>query len=248
MNAVSPSPELIREIAPTGRLRVALNFGNIVLAQRGENGEPQGISVDLANELAKRLGLEVDFLSYESAGVVADLAQKDVWDIAFMARDPARATGISFTAPYVIIEGSYLVAEASPLQSIADVDAKGVRIAVGKGAAYDLFLSRALKNAELVRAATSADAIDLFIADKLESVAGVKQPLIKYAAAHPGYRVIEGRFTAIEQAMAVPKGRPIAYAYVHAFVEEMKGSGFVAGGLSRSKQHDAAVAPAEAIA
>lgn len=248
MTTASPNPDLIREIAPKGRLRVALNFGNIVLAQRGENGEPQGMSVDLAKELAKRLGLEVDFLSYESAGVVADLAQQDVWDVAFMARDPARATGISFTAPYVIIEGSYLVAEASPLQSIADVDAKGVRIAVGKGAAYDLFLSRALKNAELVRAATSADAIDLFIADKLESVAGVKQPLIKYAAAHPGYRVIEGRFTAIEQAVAIPKERPLAYAYVHAFVEELKGSGFVAGGLSRSKQYDAAVAPAEAIA
>lgn len=245
---MTASPDLIRELAPTGRLRAALNFGNIVLAQRDAQGQPAGVTVDLARELARRLGLEVDFLSYESAGVVADQAQDGVWDIGFMARDPARATGISFTAPYVIIEGSYLVPADSPLNTIGDVDASGVRVAVGKGAAYDLFLSRTLKHAEIVRAATSADAIDLFVADKLEAVAGVKQPLIKYAAAHPGWRVIEGRFTAIEQAMAVPKGRAQAFAYVHAFVEEMKASGFVADGLARSQQFDAAVAPPEAMA
>jgi polar amino acid transport system substrate-binding protein len=151
---------------------------------------------------------------------------------------------IAFTAPYVLIEGTYLVPKDSALRTIADVDREGVRIAVGARSAYDLYLTRTIKRAALVRAPTSEAAIDLFVRDKLEAAAGVKQPIVAYAAANPQYRAIEGRFMVIEQAMATPKGRDAALAYLRAFVEEMKASGFVADALRRSNQPDAAVAPA----
>jgi polar amino acid transport system substrate-binding protein len=241
MNA--PSPALVQELAPTGRLRAAINFGNIVLAQRKGDGSAGGVSVALAHELARRLGLTLELVTYEVAGKVVEAIKDKVWDIAFLAVDPVRATEISFTSPYVLIEGTYLVAEGSSLKAVEDFDREGLRIAVGKGTAYDLFLTRQLKQSELVRYATSQIAIDHFIAGETEAAAGVRQPIEKAAQAHTGYRVIPGRFTAIEQAMALPKGREQAAAYVQAFVEEMKANGFVAEALLRSNQLDAAVAP-----
>ena len=240
------SPEVVKDLAPTGTLRAAINLGNSVLAQ-GSPQEPRGVTVDLARELTRRLGLRLEMTTYDAAGKVFEALKAGSWDIAFLAIEPVRAAEIAFTAPYVIIEGNYMVPANSPLQSVADVDRTGVRIAVAKGSAYDLYLTRTLKNATLVRAPTGPAALDMFVADKLEAAAGVKQPIVAYANSHPGLRVIEQRFMAIEQAMGTPKaryqGREAAPRYLRAFVEEMKASGFVADALKRSNQPDAAVAP-----
>jgi len=236
---VAPS-SVVRELAPTGKLRAAINFGNPVLAQRDPFG---GVSVDLTRELAKRLGVPIEFVTYDAAGRVTDDATKNVWDIAFVARDLQRAKDIEFTDAYVIIEGAYLVPASSPLQKNEDVDVPGVRIAVSRGSAYDLFLSRNIKRATLVRAPSPPAALELFANDRLEATAGVKQPLLDYAVKHPGMRVLPGRFMVIEQAMATPRGRPTAAKYLADFVDEMKASGFVAQSLQKSGQKDAAVAP-----
>jgi len=239
-------PGVARDLAPTGRLRAAINFGNPVLAQRdAATGEPRGVSVDLALELGRRLALPVDLIAYDAAGKVVDAVKTGAWDIAFLAVDPERAAEIAFTAPYVVIEGTYAVAADSPLRAIEEVDRDGVRIAVGAKSAYDLYLTRTLKHARLVRAPTSAGAIELFQREQLEAVAGVKQPLVQLAKRDPRMRVMDGRFMAIEQAMGTPRGREGAATYLRPFVEEMKASGFVASSLERSGQHDAVVAPPE---
>jgi polar amino acid transport system substrate-binding protein len=237
-------PAAKAELAPTGKLRAAINFGNTVLAQKdAATGEARGVSVDLARELGRRLGVPVELVTYDAAGKVTDAL--GAWDIAFLAIDPVRGQGIAFTAPYVIIEGTYMVPAASPIRRIEDVDREGVRIAVGAKSAYDLFLTREIKRAQLVRAPSSPAAIDLFVNQKLEVAAGVKQPLVEYAKANPAYRVIDGRFMAIEQAMGTPKGRDAAVAYLKTFVEEMKASGFVQSSLVKTGQtRDAQVAPA----
>jgi polar amino acid transport system substrate-binding protein len=247
-STVSTVPsDVVKDLAPTGKLRAAINLGNIVLAQ-GTPQEPRGITVDLARELAKRLGVPLEMATYDAAGKVFEALKAGTWDIAFLAIEPVRAAEIAFTAPYVLIEGNYMVPVDSALKSVADIDHEGIRIAVAKGSAYDLYLSRTIKHATLVRAATGPAAMDMFVADKLEVAAGVKQPIVQYANSHPGLRVIEQRFMAIEQAMGTPKaryeGREAAPKYLRAFVEEMKASGFVADALKRSNQPDAAVAPA----
>lgn len=236
-------PEIVREFAPTGQLRAAINFGNVVLAQRDAAGELSGVSVDLARELGRRLGVTVELVPFDAAGKVTASAGQNVWDVAFLAVDPVRANEITFTPPYVLIEGTYLVTDKSQVRTVADVDREGAQIAVGRGSAYDLFLTREIRVASLVRATTSADAIQLFVDQKLDAAAGVKQPLVQFASTHPGYRVVEGRFMAIEQAMGTPRGRDKAAAYLSRFVEEMKSSGFVTDALARHKQPDATVAP-----
>jgi len=235
------APDVVRDIAPGGRLRVAMNYGNTVLVQR--DVEPRGVSPDIARELARRLGVALEFVGYDAAGKVSADATRGVWDIAFLARDPERAKEIAFTAPYVVIEGAYLVPANSRLQTNEDVDGEGVRIAVSRGSAYDLYLSRAVSRAKLVRAPSPPASIELFTRDHLEAVAGVKQPLVAYAEAHPGYRVLPGRFMVIEQALALPRGRPLAARYLNNFIDELKASGFVAAALEKSGQRDAAVAP-----
>lgn len=220
-------PEVLRDLAPTGRLRSAINCGNTVLARLEKpSGEPKGVSVDLAVELGRRLGISVELVIFESAGSVLDALKKSAWDVAFLAIDPSRATEIEFTSPYMTIEGTYLVRSGSPFWSVEDADHTGVRIAVGTGAAYDLYLTRALTKAELRRAQTSAGAIDLFMTEGLEADAGVRQPLEEYARTHPEVRVIEGKFMSIEQAMVTRKGRPAGSAYLQAFIEEIKACGF----------------------
>jgi polar amino acid transport system substrate-binding protein len=235
-----PPSAAVRDLAPTGKLRAAINFGNTVLAQREPFG---GVSVDLARELARRLGVPVEFVTYDAAGRVTADASKGVWDVAFVARDPERAKDIEFTNAYVIIEGGYMVPRGSALQNVEDVDRQGVRIAVGRGSAYDLWLTRNIKRATLVRAPTSPAAIVAFVNDKLEVAANVKQPLVEYARTHPEVRMLPGRFMVIEQAMATPRGRPAGASYLSAFIDEMKASGFVAASLARSGQRDATVAP-----
>jgi polar amino acid transport system substrate-binding protein len=172
---------------------------------------------------------------------VFDALKTGAWDIAFLAIEPVRAAEIDFTAPYVIIEGVYMVPVGSALKTVADVDREGVRVAVNKASAYDLFLTRTLKHAQLVRGESG---VDLFVADKLEVAAGVKQPMVAYAKTNQNVRIMDGRFMEIRQAMGTPKGRDAAARYLRGFVEEMKASGFVAEALKRSNQPDAAVAPA----
>ncbi|MDB6090510.1 MAG: hypothetical protein JWN85_3294 [Gammaproteobacteria bacterium] len=235
---------VLADLTHEGRLVAALNHGNIVLVQRdAATGEPRGVAPDLARELARRLGVELEFVHFDSARKVFETVAAGAWDVAFLAIDPLRAAGIAFTAPYVIIEGSYLVRDDSPLRTIADVDRPGVRVTAGLGTAYDLYLTRELQHAQLVRAPNSAEAIELFVGQRLEAAAGVRQPLVAFAANHPHLRVIEGSFTKIEQAMGTAKHRVAGAAYLRGFIEEMKASGFIANALHASNQHDAAVAP-----
>ena len=235
--------EVRAELASSGSLRAAINFGNPVLAQKDPStGAARGISVDLAHELGRRLGVPVQLVLFDAAGKVFDAAASNRWDVAFLAIDPARATEITFTAPYVVIEGTYLVPADSPLRTIEDVDRAGVRIAVGNKSAYDLYLSRALQRAQLVRAPTSSAAIELFQTDKLDAVAGVKQALAKFAGTRSDVRVMDGRFMAIEQAIGTPKRNATGAQYLRSFIEEMKACGFIARGLQRSGQGDATVA------
>jgi polar amino acid transport system substrate-binding protein len=241
------APELLQELVPAGVLRAAINFGNPTLAQRpADGGYPRGVSADLAQELGRWLGVPVAFVTFDSAGKVIDAVPTGTLDVVFLASDPARAGSVLFTAPYVIIEGTYMVRESSPLRAVADLDRPGVRIAVGRGAAYDLFLTRTLEHAELVRAETSAEAMNLFAAAGLEAAAGVRRTLQDHATTHPGFRVMDGSFQVIEQAMGTPAGRPLARAYLQAFVETMKASGFVQRSLENSGQNQARVAPPQA--
>jgi polar amino acid transport system substrate-binding protein len=241
----NPGPmDVAKIIAPSGHLRAAINYGNPVLAQKDpQTGEPRGVSAELARELARRLGVPVDFVPYDSAGAVTGALESGAWDVAFLAIDPVRSAGISYTAPYVLIEGAYLVADASPIRANDDVDRAGVRVSVGRGSAYDLFLTRKLEHAQLVRVPTSAEAMDVFLRDRLDVAAGVKQPITAFAAAHSGLRVLPGRFMVIEQAVGIPRTHDAAIPYLRAFVEEMKSSGFVSRALAASGQADATVAP-----
>jgi len=238
-------PEAVKELAPGGKLRAAINYGNGVLAQKGPDGEPRGVSADLSRELARRLGVPLEFVTFTAAGKVFEAAKQNAVDVMFIAIEPVRAADVEFSPPYVLIEGAYLVPKDSPLREPADVDKPGIRISVGENSAYDLYLKRTLKHATLLRTAGGCcKNIDLFRAEKLEAAAGVRQPLAAYAKEHADVRVMEKAFQQIRQAMATPKGRAAGAAYLHTFIEEMKANGFVADALKRSNQPDAQVAPA----
>ena len=240
------SASAVADLAPTGKLRAAINFGNPVLASKDPmTAEPRGVSVDLSRELARRLGVPLEIVTYPAAGQVVEGLKSKAWDVAYLAIDPARATEIDYTAPYVVIEGAYLVRVDSPIRSNGEVDREGVRVAVGKGSAYDLFLSREIKNARLERAPTSPEVTDYFLAHKLDVAAGVKQQLEADAKRVGGVRLLDGRFMVINQAMGTPKGREAGATYLRTFVEEMKTSGFVAAALARHGIEGASVAPPE---
>ena len=234
----------VREIlAPRGRLRAAINFGNTVLTKRGPTlDEAGGVSVAIARELARRLGVPIDLIPFDGAGAVVAEAKNDVWDVAFLAIDPLRAQDMGFTAPYVLIEGGYMVRTDSPLHDIGEVDRPGIRVTVGKGSAYDLYLTRNVKHAELVRDETSAQAVERFMRERLDVAAGVKASLLDYAKGNAGLRVLEGRFMVIEQAMVTVHG-PQALAALAKLIEELKASGFVARELAATGQTEATVAP-----
>jgi polar amino acid transport system substrate-binding protein len=233
------------ELAPSGKLRAAINFGNPILASKdATTGEARGVSVDLARELGRRLGVPVELVTYAAAGKVVEGATANEWDIAFVAIDPKRGADMAQTTPYVVIEGAYLVPQASPIRTNADVDRQGTRIVVGAGSAYDLYLTREIRNAQLVRAPTSPLVVDTMVKQGMEVAAGVRQQLEADARRMPGLRLLDGRFMVINQAMATPNGRPAGARYLGAFVEEMKASGFVAQALARHRIEGAAVAPA----
>jgi len=238
-------PAAVADLAPTGKLRAAINFGNPVLASKdAATGEAKGVSVDLARELAQRLGVPLEIVPYTAAGRVVDDAKNGVWDIAFVAIDPKRGADMAQSPPYVQIEGAYLVRNDSPLRDNAEVDREGTRVAVGRGSAYDLFLTRELKRASLVRIPTSPAVVQTMLDDRLEVAAGVKQQLEADAKRIGGVRLLPGRFMVINQAMASRKGADAGARYVRDFVEDMKASGFVASALERHRFEGAAVAPA----
>jgi polar amino acid transport system substrate-binding protein len=238
-------PAVRSDLAPTGTLRAGINYGNQILAQKDPaTGELRGVTVDLTRELGRRLGVPVELVAYDAAGKMTDALKTGAWDVAFLAVDPQRAAEISFTAPYLEIEGTYLVPADSPIRAAADADREGVRIAAGAKSAYDLFLSRSLTRAQIVRAPTALEAVDIFVSEKLEAVAGVRSALVAASAQIPGSRVLDDRFMVIAQAAGVPKGRDAGARYLREFIEDAKASGLVAKALEASGVADsAAVAP-----
>lgn len=238
--------QLVAELAPTGVLRASINVGNPILANLGADGRPFGVSIDLAREFARRVGVDVQLVVFDSAGKSVDAVTNEQADFGFFAVDPVRGAGISFTAPYVLIEGAYLVREDSPLHENAGVDQPGLRVAVGKGSAYDLYLTRELKQAEIVRAPTSPAVVDTFLEQNLDVAAGVRQQLEADVRRVPQLRLLPGRFMVIQQAMGLPRARnAAAVELLRGFVEDMKTSGFVAAALKRHGIEGASVAPAQ---
>ncbi|TFY99846.1 transporter substrate-binding domain-containing protein [Ramlibacter rhizophilus] len=233
-------------LAPQGRLRAAINFGNAALAQRGAAGEVSGVSVDLAGALARELGVPCEYVGYEAAGKVSEGMGQ--WDVAFLAIDPVRAERLAFTSPYVLISACYMVRTDSPLQTPAEVDAPGHRVGVGRNAAYDLHLTRTLRHAQLVRCDTAPEAFALLESGRVDAAAGVRRVVQQYAAERRHLRVMAEDFMGIEQAVCVPRDAlaraPQALAWLTRWVEAAKRSGFVAESLARSGQVEASVAPA----
>ena len=247
--STAASPEIIRAFAPVGRLRAALNLGNSVLVNKdAATGQPFGVSVDLARALAEQLGLPLELQSFDTASQSVQALEQERADIGFFAIDPARGSDIAFTAAYVLIEGCYLVRQDSPLTANEQVDQPAKRVAVGKGSAYDLFLSRHLKQAQILRFADAPAVMDAFLQQGLEVAAGIKQQMQAQAQSRPGLRLLPGRFMQIQQAMGLAKSRgPQAAAYLSAFVEGKKSSGFVAQALARHQIEGAEVAPVASV-
>jgi polar amino acid transport system substrate-binding protein len=238
--------EVIAAFTPDGKLRASINLGNPILANADPaTGAPCGVSVDLACEFARRLGVGVELVVFDTAAKSVQAVTDDQADIGFFAIDPQRANGIAFTAAYVLIEGCYLVRDDSPLRDNDEVDRAGRSVVVGKGSAYDLYLTRELKQATIQRSPTSPTVVSTFVEQRADVAAGVKQQLQADARAIGGLRLLPGRFMVIQQAMGTPKSRgTTAAACLAAFVEEMKASGFVASALARHGIEGASVAPA----
>lgn len=238
------TPSWSNLLAPHGVLRVAINLGNPVLAGLDAAGEPCGISADLARRLAAQLGVDLAWRLFHKADASVQCVRADEADIGFFAIDPLRGQGLHFSPPYVQIEGAYMVRSDSPLQTNPEVDQAGHRVTVGAGSAYDLFLTRHLRQASIVRAPSSPAVVDVFMAQQLEVAAGVKQQLQADALRLPGVRLLPGRFMVIHQAMGMPAGRSAqAREHLNAFVEEAKRSGWVAEAFVRHGIEGAAVAP-----
>jgi polar amino acid transport system substrate-binding protein len=229
------------EIAPGGVLRVGINFGNTVLTARDAEGAPRGIAMDLARALAQRLALPMEVVSYESAGRMAEGAKAGAWDVAFLAADPDRSAEIIFTPPYLEIDTTYLVPAGSRLLNISDVDRQGIRISVSAKSAYDLFLTRNLKHAELVRAPTPIASVQMFFENKLEALAGLRPILMELAENDPNTRVLDGSFMLVRQAAGVPRGRETAAKRLAEFIEDVKQSGLVADFVAKNGVRGAAL-------
>src|SRR6267378_7356203 len=240
--AVSPAAK--SELAPTGKLRVGINYGNFLLVQKNEaSGEYTGIAVDLGHELGRRLGSAVDLVAFATAGKLADAVKAGAWDVAFLGNEPQRAGDIAFSPAYLEIEAGYLVPAGSTIRTMAEVDRKGVRIATAVNSAYDLYLSRHIKNATLVRANAIQGSYDVFVTDKLEVLSGLKPRLATDAETLPGSRILDGRFTVVQQSVGTPQGRPSGAQYLGEFAQDVKASGFVAQAIARHAIRGVSVAP-----
>ncbi len=235
-------------LAPTGRLRASINLGNPILAGTDPaTGRGRGVSVDLAHALAERLGVPLETIEFPAATKSVDAVIGGVADVGFFAIDPLRAAEIAFTDAYILIAGAYLVRDDSPCHVNEDVDRAGTTVAVGKGSAYDLFLTRELKAASFLRVAGAAEVVQALRAGEADVAGGIREPLLEVAARTPGLRVLPGRFMVIRQAMGIARARgPAAEAALRAFVEDMKSSGFVADAMRRHAVAGATVAPPDA--
>lgn len=234
-------------LAPGGILRAGINYNNPLLARRDPNtGELSGLAVDLSRQLAQNVGVPVELIPFDTAGNLAEAAKRRAWNVGYLAIDPARATDIEFTAPYLLLEGTYLVRTSSALRAIEDVDRRGVRIAVTARSAYDLYLSRTLKHAQLVRFDTTPQSIDMMVEQNLDAVAAVRTALVSAVTRVRDARILDGHFMTIPQAAGVPVGAPTAARYVSRFIEGAKASGLIADLLKRHGlgANDAIVAPA----
>ena len=245
------SPAAVSELTPTGKLRVGINMSNFLLTRKdAATGEPAGVAVDLGRELGRRLGLPVEIIPYPNPGALADAAKSDVWDVGFLGAEPQRANEIDFTAAYVEIEATYLVPPGSSLRSIGDVDREGIRIAVPTKSAYELYLTRSLKHAKLVHEKGADNAFKRFVDDKLDALAGLKPRLVTDHENLPGSRILDGNFTAVQQAVGTPKGRKAGAQYLREFVEDIKATGLVARTIEkkrRSRSHRRGVDVAHAF-
>jgi polar amino acid transport system substrate-binding protein len=238
------TPAIRADLASTGTVRAGINYGNFILATKdGATGESRGVAVDLARELGQRLGVPFEIVAHDTVAALVDAAKTGAWDIAFLGSDPVRETVMSFTAAYLEIEATYLVPAASSLRAVAEVDREGVRVAAPARANYELFLSRNLQRAQLLRAASADEAFDLLVTGKADALAGLKQALIGYADKLPGSRMLDGRFMAVQQSIAVPRGREAGLQYLRGFVEEAKSSGLVARAIERTGARGVSVAP-----
>jgi polar amino acid transport system substrate-binding protein len=224
------------EFAPTGTLRVGLNMSNFLLTRTDPaSGKPLGVAHDLGQELARRLGLPIQFVPHPNPGALADAANKNIWDVGFLGAEPQRANEIDFTAAYVEIESTYLVPAGSALKHANEVDRKGIRIIVPAKAAYELYLSRTINHAELIKEAGADASFKRFVDEKFDALAGLKPRLISDQAKLPGSVIVEGSFTAVQQAAGVPKGRANAAKYLAAFIEDVKASGLVAKAITENQ-------------
>jgi polar amino acid transport system substrate-binding protein len=239
-----PAKAVIAEFTPTGKLRVGLNMSNFLLTAKDAAGAPIGVAPDIGRELARRLGVDAVMAPYANPGLLADDANKDKWDVAFLGAEPQRANVIDFTAAYSEIEATYLLPAGSPLESIAAVDAKGVRIAVPERSAYELWLTRNIKHAELVRFKGGDETYKRFVEDKLDALAGLRPRLIDDHAKLAGSILLDGNFTAVQQAAGTPKGRAAAFAYLREFIEDIKAGGLVAKAITRNNVRGLTVAAA----
>ena len=237
------NPDVRSELAPSGILRAGINLANFLLVTgRSPEGDPEGVAPDMAAEIARRLDVPIAYVPFETPAKLADAAGDDVWDIGLIGAEPARARTIAFTAAYTEIEATYLVAGGSALREVEDVDRDGVRIAVADGSAYDLFLSRSLEYAELVRASGLDGSFDLFVEQKLDALAGLRPRLISDVERLPGARILDGRFTAVQQAVGTPRPRERGAAFLRECVEEAKASGLVQRLIDRHRVRGLSVA------
>ena len=236
--------QLRSELAPTGVLRAGINMANFLLVTgRRDDGAPQGVAPDMAGAAAQRLGVEVAYVPYETPGQLADDATKGVWDIGLIGAEPARAEHIAFTAAYVEIEATYMVAGDSPVKAVADVDRPGMRIAVAARSAYDLYLTRNIQHAELVRVSGLNASYDLFVNEGLDALAGLRPRLMSDVQKLPGARLLDGKFTAVQQAIGTPRERDAGAAFLREFVEEAKAGGLVGELIERHGVRGLSVAP-----
>jgi len=238
------SQQVIAELAPTGALRAGINLSNFLLVTgKDDAGSLVGVAPDMAREIARRLGVPVKYVTYKTPGALADAADADAWDIGLIGAEPQRAEKIAFSPAYVEIEATYLVPAGSPLETIADVDKPGVRIAVTGRAAYGLWLDRNIKNAELVRAETLTGAFEQFVRDRLDALAGLRPGLLADVEKLPGARILDGSFMAVQQAVGTARKNTAAAAFLREFVEQAKASGLVGGLIERHKVRGLSVAP-----
>ncbi len=246
MVLADPSPAAVAALAPTGTLRAAINLSNFLLVTgRDADGNPDGVSPDMARQLARRLGVGLELLRFKSPGELADAVETGVWDVGNIGAEPQRAAHIAFSAAYCEIEATYLVPAGSPIQSVAEVDQPGKRVACAARSAYGLWLERNLQHAELVQVKGLDDSFNLLVEQGLDALAGLLPKLLDDVQKLPGARILEGRFTAVQQAMGTPKERdPAGFAYLRAFVEDCKASGFVQSLIDKHKVQGLSVAPA----